>query len=344
MQTIKNWIFYFSPFFFSFSLLTAHSLLEENGKIAESSDFVEELYSIPADQKWKDITQLVLDNPTTAVEARESIIKNERKIILFTYPSDGLLIKGFLSFTPNPEHHPLLIIFRSGNQKFALMNPGISLATYKDYTVISSTLRGGVSEGVDEFGGKDVDDMKNLVEFIPKIAAEIGIQLHPHCTFMLGASRGGLEMFLTLAKHTELQNHVDKIVSLSSILDLHEQILNRPLDMKPMFENFFGMDPKNPGPWIKERDPLETAPFIKSTLPILVIQGTEDKRVHLKEGKNMVNALKNTGHSVDYWEVPGGNHTLTNVPHLMDDVTQWLEAHLDCYKSDPRHYLKKQKK
>ena len=72
------------------------------------------------------------------------------------------------------------------------MNPGIIFATYKDYTVISSTLRGGISEGKDEFGGADIDDMKNLMSFIPVLAKELGIELHPGCVFMLGPSRGRL--------------------------------------------------------------------------------------------------------------------------------------------------------
>ena len=106
------------------------------------------------------MTDRVLASRDTSEESKRSIRAFNRRIIVFKYPSDGLIIEGFLSYTPNPEHHPLLILYRWGDQDFALMNPGVIFATYKDYTVISSTLRGGISEGKDEFGGSDVDDMQ----------------------------------------------------------------------------------------------------------------------------------------------------------------------------------------
>jgi dipeptidyl aminopeptidase/acylaminoacyl peptidase len=147
-------------------------------------------------------------------------------------------------------------------------------------------------------------------------------------------------MFLTLSKYSGLQNKVDKVVALSSILDLHQQIQDRPDDMKPMFENVYGMNPDHPEKWIKARDPLETIPSIKQTLPILIVQGTEDPRINLAEGEKMVSLLKKTNHEVDYWKVPGGNHTLSNVPTSMNQISKWLEANLDCYRGDPRKYKK----
>ena len=194
----------------------------------------------------------------------------------------------FFSYTPHPEYHPLLILYRWGNMNFALMNPGVDFATYRNYTVISSTLRGGVSEEKDEFGGADVDDMKNLMEFLPSLSKELGIELHPSCVFMLGPSRGGLEMFLTLARFPELQNRVNKVVSLSGILDLHRLIQDRPDDMKKMFQNSFGLENGSKGEaWIAKRDPLNAVPYLKKSLPILIVQGTDDQRIDLAEGRKM---------------------------------------------------------
>lgn len=306
------------------------ALIEENNAIAEDSKKVLDLYKLDPGEKWRDITQEVLNTSETSPNARESIVKYRRRIVLFTYPSDGLQIKGFFSYTPNPEMHPLLILFRWGNRNFALMNPGLGLATYGDYTVISSTLRGGVSEGTDEFGGADVRDMKSLMDYIPTLAKELGIRIHPHCTFMMGPSRGGMEMFLTLSRYPELQNQVTKIVALSSILDLHTQIRDRPDDMKKMFETSFGLNAHNEEQWISSRDPLQTITKIKKTLPILIVQGTDDPRINLQEGYRMRDALKESGHNVSYWEAKGGNHTLSNFPTAMDTIGKWLEFNAHC--------------
>lgn len=339
-----NSIFMLASAISSFDPSSSHLFLEQdNQAISDYSDRMVPFYQLEKGQKWRDVTKQVLASPLTAKIAKNSIRSHHRRLIVFEYPSDGLLIKGFISFTPKPDDHPLIILFRWGNQNFALMNPGVNLANYGDYTVVSSALRGGVSMGHDEFGGSDIHDMKNLINFLPQLGEELGIRL-PKCMYMIGPSRGGLEMFLTLAHYPELQNRVIKVVALSSILDLHRQILDRPYDMKTMLIEDFGL-PKNPiaeENWINKRDPLKTIPYLKKSLPILIIQGTQDPRVNLSEGHHMVENLQKTGHRVDYWEIRGGNHTLSNIPQVMQMIVPWLEETsniLNCQESR----LKKQK-
>lgn len=306
-------------------------LERENQIISDYSQRMEAFYELQNGDKWREITEEVLTSPDTSVESKKAIRNYKRRIFVFKYPSDHLWVKGFISFTPNPIHHPLLILYRWGNRKFGLMNPGVLLATYKDYTVISSTLRGGVSEGIDEFGGADVNDIKNLMDFIPCIAEELGIQLYPSCIFMLGPSRGGLEMFLALARFPELQHRVNKVVALSAILDLHQLIRDRPKDMETMLRSQFGLqDGKKGGAWIAKRNPLNTVPYLRRSLPILIVQGTNDNRISLAEGHHMVEALKQGGHHVNYWEIQNGNHVLMNTPYIMHDIVHWLESDSTC--------------
>lgn len=307
------------------------ALIEQNQAILDNSKMIQDLYELNENEKWREITDQVLASSDTPDLSKESIRAYHRRIFVFKYPSDQLMIKGFISFTPQPEFHPLLILYRWGNENFALMNPGVTFATYKDYTVISSTLRGGVSEGEDEFGGKDVDDMKNLIKYVPEISKELGIHLQPSCVFMIGPSRGGMEMFLTLAHFPQLQKRVNKVVAISAILDLHQLIQDRPTDMKEMLEQEFGFQDGPKGKeWIAKRDPMNVIPLLSPSLPILVIQGTNDNRIGLKEGHRMVDALKNTGHDVSYWEIKGGDHVLMNHPHIMNNIANWLESNSPC--------------
>lgn len=316
-------------------------LQKDNREIEEMSNKAKSFYVLNEGEKWRDITEEVLRSPGTDEESRNSIRTWHRRFIVFKYPSDNLWIKGFISFTPNPDNHPLLILYRWGNGNFALMDPGNIFTTYKNYTVISSLLRGGVSEGTDEFGGKDIDDMKNLMDFIPSLAKELNIQLNPSCVFMLGPSRGGMEMFLTLAHFPELQKRVNKIVSLSAILDMHQLIRDRPDDMKAMLKNQFGLKEGAEGnAWIARRDPLNMAPYLNKNLPILIIQGTADNRISLEEGHHMASTLKESGHNVNYWEIPKGNHVLMNTPSIMNHIAHWLESDTPCTSMSlhqPRH-------
>ena len=58
---------------------------------------------------------------------------------------------------------------------------------------------------------------------------------------------------------------------------------------------------------------LQNIDQIRKDFPLLIIQGTEDDRVFIGEGKAMVEALKERGCSVDYLEVVGGEHCLKNM-------------------------------
>jgi len=306
-------------------------LEKENEHIVDISKQIEDFYRLEQNESWREVTDEVLDSIYTSEESKQSIRTYDRRIFVFKYPSDGLWVKGFISFTPNPKYHPLLILYRWGNENFALMNPGVIYAVYKDYTVISSTLRGGISQGEDEFGGADVDDMNNLIAYVPTIAKELHITLQPSCVFMMGPSRGGLEMFLTLARFPELQKRVNKVVALSSILDLNQLIHDRPDDMKTMLEKEFGLQKGAKGKaWIAKRNPLNTISRINPSLPILIVQGTADTRISLAEGYHMLDALKSQGHNVSYLEIKNGNHTLLNTPFIMNDIAKWLESNSPC--------------
>ncbi|MBA2369573.1 MAG: prolyl oligopeptidase family serine peptidase [Candidatus Protochlamydia sp.] len=314
---------------FGFKNLTANvkERLNENQRITDYSNSIKELYRISKNEKIKDITELVFSHPATTENVKKTILAHQRRIFLFQYPSDGLKIKGFISLTPRSADQPLLVLFRTGNRDFGLLDPGHEWTVHGNYTVISSTLRGGVSEGMDEFGGADVDDVKNLIDFVPTLETWLGRPIQKESLFFLGPSRGGMEMFLTLARYPELQNKVKKVVALSSILDLDKQIKDRPEDMKKMFISDFGLRVGvNEKSWIASRNPLLTVPLLKPCLPILIIQGTADNRVNLAEGKRMLKELKLHGNNVAYWEIAGGQHTLYNVPSFMNQIARWLEA------------------
>lgn len=200
--------------------------------------------------------------------------------------------------------------------------------------MIAPLYRGGLSEGQDEFGGADVNDINNLINFIPKLEEKLNVSFQPSDVFMIGASRGALEMFLSLARFPDLQNKVDKIVSLSGILDLRELMQSRP-DMTDMFKTEFGLIPGvNEEEWINYRDPLLTAPQIRKDLPILILEGTDDIRTNPEEGRHMLQKLEDSGHqNVTYWELQGGQHALSNMSDRMDLIAGWLE--LPRYTQEP---------
>jgi len=259
-----------------------------------------------------EITSKLLQSPLVEEREKQSM-RNGRKVFLFTYPSDQLSIKGIISFTSHVEKNPLLLYLRGGNRLFGLPSPGMCWICCDPYTTISTTYRGGVSEGHDEFGGNDVNDVKNLIDFLPILQKKLDLALPSHPMTLLGASRGGMQMFLALARFPELQQRFNKIISLSGLLDLRQMILTRP-DMKKMFIDDFGLKQGiHDEAWINQRDPLLAASKIDKQLPVYIIQGTDDQQINLKQGYNMVNTLQFGGGKVHYKEFSGATHCLKNI-------------------------------
>lgn len=269
--------------------------------------------------EFTEITDQVIEGHYTHDKIKVAIRESNRRFFIFFYPSDGLRIKGLLSFVPCPEMYPTIVYLRGGNRIFGIPNPGSSIFCYENHTVITTTYRGGVSEGSDEFGGKDVNDVFHLVQFIPQIARKLGVKINATDMVLVGASRGGMQMFLALGRFPELQKNFRKAVSLSGMVSLRTCIMTRP-DMQDMLIEEFGLKGINDHEWISRREPSSYIKDIRNDLPILILQGTDDIRVPLQCGVELANQLEEKGKLVKYLAVGGGDHCLRNCEDCMQIV------------------------
>lgn len=332
MKLIKSCILFGTFFLTVLSQLNAEEktrqeiLREESKNVLERSlRIAKQFYSLEEVEEFREITESILESEETKESIKQLIRSTGRRFFLFKYPSDEFQVKGYISFLPYAEESPLLVFLRGGNRTFGLMHPATDFTCAHGYTVIATTYRGGVSEGIDEFGGAEVNDVHNLMEYFPTLQEKIGVYFAPKKTFILGGSRGGMEMFLALSRSIPLQYKITKAVSLSGLLDLQECMVYRE-DMRKMFIRDFGLDPeKNEDAWIAYRDPIANVHNLRKDLPFLILQGTEDLRVSLNEGHHMVSALENNGNPVTYLEVLGGDHCLSNQPNRMNIITNWLD-------------------
>ncbi|QLH36058.1 MAG: alpha/beta fold hydrolase [Parachlamydiaceae bacterium] len=287
------------------------------------SEIIAKFYELSEGEEISDITERLLQSPDISQKHKDALISLGKRVYIFTYPSDGLKIKAFISFVPDGSPRPLILQMRGGNKLFGLMNPANELSLFNDYPVICTSLRGGVSEGEDEFGGADVNDIQNLVDYLPVLEKKIQHPLQNQKLYIVAYSRGGMEMFLALARFPVLQKRVSKIVALSGLLDLRMTLSDRR-DMNDMFVREFGLNNHNYEEWISHRDPLMTADKIRFDLPILIVQGTNDIRVPLEAGYHMVQALQEKNCTVTYWELEG-NHCLRNRSDTISLIFNWLE-------------------
>ena len=297
---------------------------QEEGKLKLLYQQFAKFYEMPEGSDLIEITEKILQSPHIQDILKDQIIEFNRRIFVFIYPSDGLKIKGVISISSHPENYPLIVYLRGGNRIYGIPNPGNFLLNFEHYNFLTTTYRGGVSEGEDEFGGNDVNDVKNLMDFLPELEKKLGINLQQRQMYLLSCSRGGMQMFLALARFPELQNRFAKIASLSGLLDMRQSLAERP-DLEEMFTKNFGLTIEEKEEWINRRDPLLAAEKIRQDLPILIVQGTDDNRVSLEQGYNMVSKLESMGNNVTYWEFDGGNHCLSNIQNRTEMIVNWFE-------------------
>lgn len=196
-------------------------------------------------------------------------------------------------------------------------------AADSEATVVLGTHRDAVSEGIEEYGGSDVNDVYSLSLYLPVLASRLGIAVDEEKKFLIGPSRGGMQLFLALAKFPELQEQFKKCVSLSGLLNTEISALKNPGWAEKMAARFQFDGSQE---WLDKRNPVLALPRIaKKELPFLIIQGTADAKICLDEGYSMLRAMKEHGFiNVSYWEVFGAEHTLKNCPEYIGLIRCWL--------------------
>lgn len=71
-------------------------------------------------------------------------------------------------------------------------------------------------------------------------------------------------------------------------------------------------------------NPMHYVEKINQNFPLLILQGNQDSRMSIEQGKTMFQALKKRRCNVTYLEIDGGNHCLSNISVRMDLITRWL--------------------
>ena len=223
-------------------------------------------------------------------------IKNNFKIYDIIYKSDGLKIQGYIVKNKNHKDGklPVLIYCRGGNNH-PNKNTGdlsidriLSKQNYPEIyellendkiILVMSNYRGSSkSEGEDQFGGEDINDIINLYPIIKqyKYANSDNIGIY-------GWSRGCMMSLLVYKK-------VDWIKYLILVSGVYDQIIRkteRPEMYKMLIEEF-NLTEKE----LENRSPLYWISELKNkTSPILIIHGENDKRSNVNQSYEFTKKL-----------------------------------------------------
>lgn len=297
----------------------------QNGKIISESDF--NLKSFDT------IYKRVSDGEGNLKAKYHYLADVEMKV--FFYESDGLKVKGYMSYPKDTsKKYPVIIYNRGGNREFGNLNKYkmtfiIAKAASWGYVVLASQYRGNDGgEGMEEFGGSDVNDVINLVDVAKNIpfADETNMGLY-------GWSRGGMMTYLTLMKSDKF-----KAAAVGgAVTNLKEMDDKRGGEMGVyVYSELMPGYGKNKDSVMAIRSAIYHADKLPKTTPILLVHGTSDWRVIPEQSIKM--ALELQKYKVPYRLVmfEGGDHGLSEFrKEVNDQVKAWFDKFLKNNQSLP---------
>ncbi|ALE17183.1 putative peptidase [Altererythrobacter epoxidivorans] len=238
------------------------------------------------------------------------------------YASGGLEIAGFLwkPVDTAGEALPLIIANRGGNRDFGGMAAWMNWGWYDflkaGYVVLASQYRGGPgSEGEDEFGGDDVDDVRALIP----LAESLGY-VDTANVFAFGGSRGGM-MTYQLAKG---DSPLRAFSIQAGVSDLWRNVENRPgfedmyAEMMPDY-HAHGREAA-----LTRRSASKWAGEIK--VPGIIFHGSDDWRVDPQDAVDVAEGMRAAGTPVELHLYFGDTHGMTlNHADMMRHTLAYFE-------------------
>ena len=243
-----------------------------------------------------------------------------------SYLSDGLKINGFLTQPKKEGKYPAIIFNRGGNRNFGALdiNSTIYLTArlaQAGYVVIASNYRGGGgSEGMEEFGGKEINDVIILPEVLKEIkkadTEKIG---------MYGWSRGGMMTYLALTK----MDNIKAAAVGGAVSDNFATIEDRPdMETYVLAELIPNYEINKEAELIK-RSAIKWVDQFPKDVPLLIMHGNSDWRV--KPEQSIKLALELEKHRVPYRLIiyEGGDHGISeHKKEKNDEVIKWFDKYL----------------
>ncbi len=303
--------------FFLFPLV----ILGQNGKLLETMPF--EIGNYP--ELNSRITEM--KGGISSYKAEYSYLDEVVMEEIF-YESDGLKVKAFRVFPKNLEQeYPAIVYNRGGNREFGQLNEFkmvfiLARVASWGYVVVASQYRGNDGgEGIEEFGGSDVNDVINLIPLLESMSMVI-----PDKLGVYGWSRGGMMTYLSLMKTDRF-----KAAAVGGALsDLKMMDESRGGEMgQYVFSELIPGYEDHKDSLIRVRSAVFNADEMSKTTPVLLLHGTADWRVVPQESLNMSLALQEVGVPYRLVMFEGGDHGLNEFDEEVERmVKEWFDKYL----------------
>lgn len=240
-----------------------------------------------------------------------------------TYMSDGLRINGFYAEPRTWGKFAAVIYNRGGNRDTGALT-GYEFVPFAEvgFVVVASQYRGGGgSQGYDNFGGADVDDVLNL---IPLLKARDKVD--PARISMFGSSRGAMMTYIALRRLAQAGSGDVRVASTTSgLADLFMWAKERSEFTDTLYPELIGSNVGNAGPFV-ERSATYWPSWIRT--PLLMQHGSSDDIVSVKQSEKLYAAMLKLELPVKLIVQPGGDHGLNNYDTGMPETFKWFTKYI----------------
>jgi len=239
------------------------------------------------------------------------------------YLSDGLKVHGYIAY-PNDQSkkYPCIIWNRGGYENNGVIDQFTARGMFGQiaswgYVVFASQYRGNSrSEGKDEIGGNDVNDIVNMMtladefEFADK--SKWGIE---------GWSRGGMMTYLTLLKNPNFRC----AVLVGAISDLKNYIETSDKRIS-IYKNILGE--KDFEKKLDERTILNSVDKVPH-IPYLIMHGKSDETIPVEQSIRIAEKFKKLKYNYRLELFEGGDHYLKKHRKEVDSLRRdWFKKYL----------------
>jgi dipeptidyl aminopeptidase/acylaminoacyl peptidase len=240
------------------------------------------------------------------------------------YWSDGLKIGGYLWKPKNTDGRklPLVIFNRGGARDFGALSHLVGLSFHDlldmGFVVLASQYRGNLaSEGKEQYGGGDVNDILNLVPLAKSLD-----YIDTRNIFMYGISRGGMMTYIALKRGME----VNAVAVHAGDADLLYQYKRRPL-LGTIYAEILPGYAENRDAAFRERSAIYWPE--KINVPVLLLHGTADWRVDPQGTLEMAQKLQELKKPYELMMFANDDHGLwMNQAEAFRSAGRWFKKHM----------------
>ena len=238
---------------------------------------------------------------------------------IVTHASGGQTVSGYvvrLKTNPSAGKQPLLIYNRGGNGDFGKLDALHVFQTLLPLAKAGHVVAASQYRDADEFGGKDVDDVMQLIDLslaLPEVDNER--------IFLLGQSRGAMMSYLVARQ----RNDITAMATIAGGTDLLTGLAWRP-EMERVYRARIPGYANNKQAALEARSALRWAEQLPADMPVLLLHGDADDRINAADSRAMAARLQQLGRPHKLVVYPGDNHGLQqNQRAARVEIVDWFK-------------------